>query len=347
MNAVVESIIKEIEIQYNYLEGEPINTIYFGGGTPSMLSKNDLDTIFKQLHCFHKIAADAEITLEANPDDLSEAKLRMLKSTPVNRLSIGVQSFFDEDLKFMNRAHNADEAYNSIQLAQSIGFENITLDLIYGTPTMSNNRWQANLEKAFSLNVPHISCYCLTVEPKTALANMIEKGRVADVDENMAITQFEELLNSMKRHGYTQYEISNFCRDNNYSKHNSNYWLKQKYLGIGPSAHSFNGISRQWNVSNNAKYIKAISDGNLDFEKEKLTVNQQFNEYVLTSLRTIWGCDLKKIQNDFGSEILNNFVKQSAKYFAKELMKKINNCYILTDKGKLMADAISADLFIN
>jgi len=247
----LKALLKESELRRNYLGNEKIQTIYFGGGTPSLLTKDEILFIIDELHKYHEIEPAAEITLEANPDDLSIEKIKELKQTPVNRLSIGIQSFFDEDLKFMNRTHNAEEAVSSVKASQDEGFENITIDLIYGTPTLTNENWEQNLSRALSLNVPHVSCYELTVEPNTALHSFIKKGKIGPLDEQKTAMQFEMVMNRMKAENFIHYEISNFCKEGFYSRHNSNYWSRKKYLGLGPSAHSYNGTSRQWNIANN------------------------------------------------------------------------------------------------
>lgn len=336
-------------MQKDYLGNEPIKTIYFGGGTPSLLTYDNLMEILDTIFAAYIIGVNPEITLEANPDDLSLMKLKELSKTPINRLSIGVQSFFDEDLRFMNRVHNANEAIKSIKYAQDVGLDNLTIDLIYGTPTLSYDNWKKNLETAFSLDIPHLSCYCLTIEPKTVLADFIKKGKAPNVDEQKSASQFEIMLDMMEKNGYEQYEISNFCKDERYSKHNSAYWLKENYLGLGPSAHSFNGNSRQWNIANNSIYIESISKGIIPHEKEILTKVQQFNEYILTSLRTKWGVNIYGVEKDFGGEIKTTFMKQVNEYINKGLLilddKK--ELVLLTKEGKLLADNITADLFLN
>lgn len=331
---------------------DPINTIYFGGGTPSILSVSELMDIFELLYETFEIDKDVEITLEANPDDLTKEKTKALKGTPVNRLSIGIQSFYDEDLQLMNRAHNAQEALRIIGLAQDNDFHNISIDLIYGIPTLTHQRWEKNLSTAFDMDVKHISAYCLTVEPKTALAKFVAAGKIKNVDEQHSSEQFEILLQKMKANNFQQYEISNFCKDEFYSRHNSNYWLKEKYLGLGPSAHSYNGIARQWNVSNNATYIRSVEkmetinqEGSLLFEQEILTIQQRYNEYILTSLRTIWGSDLLHVQKQFGNEFLEYCLKEAAPYFRSKQLIQEGNKLFLTDAGKLFADKIASDLF--
>lgn len=343
---MVEAIIEEIGWQKDYLEGAQLETIYFGGGTPSLLSPTDLAAIFEKIYQTYSVANNAEITLEANPDDLTQEKLMALTHTPINRLSIGIQSFFEHDLKFMNRAHNAREAKDCIQNAKDAGFQNLTIDLIYGSPTTTNEQWEENIRMVLSYDIPHISCYCLTVEPNTALDHFVKKGKADPVDEEKAAYQFEILMTTLKAAGYEHYEISNFAKPDWHAKHNSNYWLGAKYLGIGPSAHSFNGASRQWNIANNTKYIQAIQKENPIYEKEILTKQQQYNEYILTALRTKWGCDLSKIKN-WGTAFDKHFQKESKSYIQKQLIQQKNNIFTLTDKGKLIADRIAMDLFID
>jgi oxygen-independent coproporphyrinogen III oxidase len=345
-DSFLKALQKEIEIQKDYLGTKKIATIYFGGGTPSLLSQIEILSIFETLHKYFDIDADAEITLEANPDDLTNEKIKELRATPINRFSIGIQSFYDEDLQLMNRAHNSTEALNAIRYAQDNGFENISIDLIYGIPTLTEHKWRNNLQMAFASNVKHISAYCLTVEPKTALAHAVKMGKIKNVDEDQSAEHFEIMLEGMKENNFIQYEISNFCKNKYFSKHNSNYWLKEKYLGLGPSAHSYNGLNRQWNISNNAIYIRELENGILKFEKEELTIGQRYNEYVLTSLRTMWGTDLAYIDNHFGKEFSTYCIKEAEKYIAtKDLLNEKNKLF-LTDKGKLIADRIAGDLFL-
>ncbi len=341
----LKSLNKEIYLQKKYLENEVIKTIYLGGGTPSMLSQSELGFIFDTLYKTFEIANDAEITLEANPDDLTKNKINELNALPINRLSIGIQSFDDQDLKLMNRAHTSSEALRSVLLAQDKGLDNITIDLMYGLPTLSNQNWKNNLRKAFELNVNHISAYCLTIEPKTALADFIKKGKINNVDEQQSSEQFEIMLDEMNTAGFIQYEISNFCKNNFYSKHNSNYWLKENYLGLGPSAHSFNGTSRQWNVSNNHLYIQSLEKNQLNFEMENLTTAQQYNEYVLTSLRTMWGTDLNYIKQNLGEDFFDYCLNEVEKYIKTNKISRKENKLFLTNQGKLIADKIASDLF--
>lgn len=341
----LEAIRKEIVLRKTYLEGETIKTIYLGGGTPSLLNENEIKSLFEKLHDSFRIEADAEVTLEANPDDLTKAKLKGFINAGINRLSIGVQSFFDEDLAFMNRAHTAQQAVSGIKQSQDTGIENISIDLIYGTPTLSNERWLQNIQNTVDLSVPHVSAYNLTVEPKTALAKFIRSGKLKELSEEKGAEQFEMLIKEMKECGFLHYEISNFCKEGYHSRHNSSYWKKDKYIGLGPSAHSFDGNSRQWNVANNALYNRSLLSNSLDFEKEILTEDQKYNEYILTTLRTIWGTDVKVIESEFGEEKKSYCLDEAQIHLkAKNLILEGNKLF-LTDKGKLISDRIAADLF--
>lgn len=360
-DAFLKALKKEIVLQKEYLvvspfptlylpyarkeEGVEVMSVYFGGGTPSLLSQTELMAIFETLNKYFKISKDAEITLEANPDDLTSKKIKELKDTPINRLSIGIQSFFDEDLKLMNRAHSSQEALSAVKASQDKGFENITIDLIYGIPTLTNEKWKHNLSTAFDLEVKHISSYCLTVEPKTALAHLVKEGKIKNVDEQQSVDQYEIMLDEMRKNDFVQYEISNFCKNNFFSLHNSNYWLKENYLGLGPSAHSYNGYSRQWNISNNALYIQSLEKNKLPFEEEILTMAQHYNEYILTTLRTLWGTDLKYIEDRFGKDYVLYCAAEAEKHIRAEEIKKEENKLFLTDKGKLFADKIAGNLF--
>ena len=341
---MIVAILQELALRKDYINRETLDTIYFGGGTPSLLSQKDLALIFEKINQLYSIHEKAEITLEANPDDLSKEKLAALKNTPINRLSIGVQSFFEADLQFMNRAHNATEAKTCIQNAQAIGFNNLTIDLIYGSPTTTNSHWEQNIQTVLDFEIPHISCYCLTVEPNTALEHFVKKGKAEAVDEEKAAQQFEILMKRLKTAGYEHYEISNFAKPDWHARHNSNYWLGATYLGIGPAAHSFNGTSRQWNVAHNAKYLQTIQANEPAFEKEILSKEQQYNEYILTALRTKWGCDINRIAK-WGIDFKTHFKKISDNYIIGGLIQQKNNIFTLTDKGKLLADKIAMELF--
>ena len=342
---MLQAILIELQLRKNELDDELIETIYFGGGTPSLLTSNEILTIFNVIYSNYKVIESPEITLEANPDDLSESKIIELANTPINRLSIGIQSFFEDDLKFMNRAHTAEESKKCLSAA--IGsFENITIDLIYGVPNMSNKKWKENLKIAFDFGVPHISSYALTVEEKTALQNFIKKGKVPPINEQQALEQFNILVYETEKQGFVHYEISNFGKPQYFSKHNTSYWLGKKYVGIGPSAHSFNGKQRAWNIANNAKYIKSIQNNMLPLEFEELSINNRFNEYIMTGLRTIWGVDLDKIEEDFGKNYLNELIKNSQQFINKGLLKITSeNRLVTTNKGKFLADGIASDLF--
>ncbi|WP_111594620.1 radical SAM family heme chaperone HemW [Chitinophaga dinghuensis] len=344
--AMVKSILQEIELQQHYLGNDTIHTVYFGGGTPSLLSREELQSILDKLRQYFSIAPDAEITLEANPDDLDAAKLQELKSLGINRLSIGVQSFHEADLQWMNRAHNSTQAKECIIQAKAAGFNNITIDLIYGGPGLSDEGWKQNVQEAISLGIPHLSCYALTVEPGTALDSFIRKKKMEAVDPERAARHFEMLMTWMEEAGYEHYEISNFALPGWHSQHNSSYWKGLSYLGLGPSAHSFNGHSRQWNVANNALYIKSIGAGKIPFELETLSVEMQFNEYIMTSLRTKAGCDLGWVEERFGVDLAKQLTMQSQRYLAKGWMVQQGTHIRLTQAGRLFADGIAADLFL-
>lgn len=344
-DTLLDALIEELHLQRDYLSGEQLSSIYLGGGTPSLLTTDELMRLFEVIYQLHAVSDQAEITLEANPDDLNKEALKALRRTPINRLSIGIQSFSGEDLQFMNRAHNAQEAEVCIDLALEQGFSALSVDLIYGTPTMSDSQWEANMQKVFAKAVPHLSCYCLTVEPKTALDHFVKQGKAQPVDDEQAARQFEMLIQGAKGAGYDHYEISNFAKPGHYAQHNSNYWLGQSYLGIGPSAHSFNGQSRQWNIANNAKYIKTLHQGQLAFEKEELTPDQRYNEYVMTGLRTIWGCDLEKI-SQFAPTYRAHFLTQAQVFLNDGSLIRQNEAFTLSEAGRLLADRIAMELFV-
>ena len=342
---MISSLIKEIEIRKVELKGAIIETIYFGGGTPSVLSTEEIQDLINAVYNNFKVAENPEITLEANPDDLSEEKIIAFSKSPINRLSIGIQSFFEKDLKLMNRAHNSKEAKESLSLATKY-FENISVDLIYGVPDCTNKEWRENIQTALSFGIPHISSYALTVEPKTALETLIAKGKIKNVDDQKAQEQFYILIEELNKAGFIHYELSNFGKENFFSKNNSSYWLGKSYLGIGPSAHSFDGIQRSWNVRNNAKYIKSIQENKLPIEREILSKTDRYNEYIMTGLRTIWGVSISKIEKDFGSSYLNYLENQSKKYIKEELLQLENKILKTTNKGKFLADGIASDLFM-
>ena len=341
---LVSALQNELVLRKNELPNEPIKTIYFGGGTPSLLNLEELTAIFKTIYTEFTIAENPEITLEANPDDLSEEKINELANSKINRLSIGVQSFFEEDLKLMNRAHNAEEALNSIKLARS-KFDNISVDLIYGIPGMSNERWQKNIQILLDLDIPHISSYSLTVEPNTALQKFIEKGKIKPVDDAAAAQHFETLRTVLKNAGFEHYEFSNYGKPGYFSQNNTAYWLGKPYLGIGPSAHSYDGNSRKWNIANNTLYIKAIERSELPLEVEELSITDRYNEYIMTRLRTYFGVDLVEVESKFGKEYLEYLKEQSVVLFEKEFLRIENDVMHITEKGTFLSDGIAADLF--
>ncbi len=341
----VTALLQEIGLRKPYIS-EPVSTIYFGGGTPSILPSADIERILSLLSKTYSIEANAEITLEANPDDITSEKLLEWKQMGINRLSIGVQSFFEEDLQWMNRAHTAQHAFDCIALAQQAGFHNLTIDLIYGTPTLTDKNWKKNVDTAIALQIPHLSCYALTVEPKTALDNLIKQKVYADVDTDKQARHFELLMQWMQDAGYEHYEISNFAKPGFRSRHNSSYWQGKPYIGLGPSAHSFNGHSRQWNISNNALYIQSLLQGNIPFEVEELTKDQQLNEYIMTSLRTMEGLSLQKVLENFGGEKQESLLKTARPHLANHHLALENEYLKTTQQGKLLADGIAADLFV-
>ena len=346
--ALLAMLEREITLQANYLRGAPITTIYFGGGTPSLLSASELNAIFAQLQRHFSWAATAEITLEANPDDLTDAYLADLRHTPINRLSIGIQSFSDTDLRAFNRAHTAAEATRAIDHALHFGFDNLSIDLIYGAPTTDAAQWQKNLAILAPLPIAHLSCYALTVEPKTALAAMIRAGKTPAVMDSTAVLHWQILQDWLPKAGFEQYEISNFARQAQYAQHNTAYWQGVPYLGIGPSAHSFDTASRQWNVANNALYISSLQNNTLPFEKEILTERDRINEYIMTTLRTKWGCRLAHIDSlQAGRTTARTAVIAEAEaYITKNWLSYQNDTLHLTPQGKLHADSIAAQLFV-
>lgn len=328
------------DVETGTVLSEEIETIYFGGGTPSLCSIGDLEDLMNKIYSCYKVSKNAEITLEANPDDINAESLRNWRKAGINRLSIGIQSFFDEDLRWMNRAHDASQSIGSLQLGVQY-FNNITIDLIYGAPFLSNERWKSNVEMAIARGIPHLSCYALTVESKTPLYKMIHEHKSEDINPDKQAEQFLLLMEWLDNAAYEHYEISNFAKQGYRSRHNSSYWSGKKYLGIGPSAHSYNGVRRQWNISNNNIYIESIRKGKIPFEKEELTAVKKLNEYIMTSLRTIEGLNLDNMD-----DISGNQIKETAKkYITSGKIIEENNCFKLTKTGKLFADGIAADLF--
>ncbi len=347
---MIEALIQEIEMRKGELSTEQIGTIYFGGGTPSVLSVNELQELIDVVYQNYTVSKNPEITLEANPDDLSKAKIIELAESPVNRLSIGIQSFFDEDLVLMNRAHNSIEAKESLLIASDY-FDNITIDLIYGIPNMTDDQWRKNLQMAFDFGVNHISSYALTVEPKTALDAFIRQGKYPNVSEETALAHFNILVSETERQGFIQYEISNFGKPNFFSKHNTSYWQGKSYLGIGPSAHSFHKNIRSWNISNNSTYLKNVHLGELPKEREILSVEDRFNESIMTGLRTIWGVSLVEVEQNYGVKYRDFLMTNAQSFIKKELLvvsQEDEKYQILkaTDKGKFLIDGIASDLFM-
>ena len=344
---LVNSIITEIDLRNQYLSDKKIQTIYFGGGTPSLLSDKELFLILEKIYKTYDVSNDVEITLECNPDDLSEQKLKELKRAEVNRLSIGLQSFYEEELIWMNRAHTAKESEASVKRAQDKGFENITIDLIYGSKFSNLSNWKNTLNKAIALDVKHISSYNLTIEEKTKLGSDFKTKKEQGIDDEKSSELFLEMVDLLAKNDFVHYEISNFGKENFFSKHNSNYWKGEHYIGLGPSAHSFDGTSRQWNIANNNLYIKQVADKtNAYFEKEILSEANQFNEYILTSLRTIWGINFKYLKQHFNADYLSTFVNQIKVYVNDGSVILKDDAYVLTNKGKLLADRIASELFV-
>jgi len=341
---MIEAICHEAELRIGYIT-EDISTIYLGGGTPSLLQIADCRLQIEKIRSLFKVDKDTEITLEANPDDINEEKLSAWKDIGINRLSIGVQSFFDIDLHWMNRAHNAAQAYKGIGLAQQFGFDNVSIDLIYGTPNLTDEEWLQNLETADKLNIPHLSCYALTIEPNTALQKMIVQHKKENIDAEKQSRQFELLMQWAQQNNYEHYEISNFAKPGSRSRHNSSYWQGKPYLGLGPSAHSYDGSSRQWNIANNSLYIESIAKDILPFEKEELTLTQKINEYIMTALRTIEGIELAQLEKLSGKKTFVNIINDAQRFIGQNLMERKNGSLLLTNKGKLFADGIASDLF--
>jgi len=355
--AMVLALQKELELRKDEFKDEVVETIYFGGGTPSVLTPHELNTILDCVRSNYKVSANPEITLEANPDDLvSDGTLSAVEGYGnklfedyvkfgINRLSIGIQSFYEEDLKLMNRAHSAKVAKACIIAAKKY-FENISIDLIYGIPGMSNDRWKRNIEAALSFEIPHISSYALTVEPNTALASFIKKGIVKNVDDEVAQDHFYILSETLEAAGFESYEISNFGKPGFFSRNNTAYWQQKKYIGIGPSAHSYDGERRGWNINNNPKYIRALEHGELPLETEILSTKDKYNEYVMTGLRTIWGVSLSKIESEYGKKYRDYVLLQAEKYLEKHLLYIDGDTMLTTKKGRFLADGIAADLFM-
>ena len=345
--AFLQALHKELEEQKSYLNNKSIQSIYFGGGTPSVLSQEELATIMEIVHKTYPVDADAEITLEANPDDINTTYLQELKSIGVNRMSVGIQSFYERDLLWMNRSHTAEQAEKCLQLIAEAGFEKITADLIYGIPMLSHSEWIANINKVIQFGVNHISCYALTVEPKTALQHFIASGKTAGISDQHSAEQFAILTEQLNANGFEHYEISNFAKNGAYALHNSSYWLGNHYLGVGPSAHSYNGTERKWNIANNALYIQAVENKLPYSETEILTVIQQMNELIMTSLRTMWGLDLNRFKQQFGEQHTSTLLHNIQSAENNKLLITNENILTISPEGKFLADGIISDLFFD
>ncbi|MDA3879499.1 MAG: radical SAM family heme chaperone HemW [Prolixibacteraceae bacterium] len=346
IQALVDAFKKELKLRNNYLNERTIRTIYFGGGTPSLLSAEQLSELLHECRKLYRVSDSAEITLEANPDDLDIKYLEQIKNAGINRLSIGIQTFSASGLKLMNRRHDKQQAEDAVKIAQNTGYNNISVDLIYGFPQMTNEQWQINLDKVFDLNVQHLSAYHLTYHPGTSLWNRLKKGTIREIDEQQSVEQFEILINKAEKNGFVQYEVSNFALPGFYSNHNSSYWKQTEYLGLGPSAHSFNIQNRQWNISNLDVYLASITGRKVSCETEILSVNDKFNDYIITSLRTIWGISLSYVETEFGLNYLEKMLKNAESYVNSGQVNIENDSLALTKKGIFISDKIMSDLVV-
>jgi oxygen-independent coproporphyrinogen III oxidase len=346
-SAFIDALLKETTLRKEYLGEETVSTIYIGGGTPSVFSIKDLVTILNHVNKLFRVAADCEITIELNPDDVQSAYLKGLKYNNINRISLGVQSWRDSDLKMLNRRHDSAQAVFALGETLDAGFENVTIDLIYGIPGMGIKEWESNLDFSFSFGIKHLSAYHLTFEPGTVFGKMVEKGTLSEIDENDSAAQFNILIEKTQTAGFIQYEISNFGKQGYFSIHNSNYWKQVNYLGLGPSAHSFNGYSRQWNFRDLKGYIKNVSNGKSFFEREELNTKTRFNEYVMTSLRTMWGIDLEYVEEMFEKEGYDYVINMAGKFKNYGLMKQEKKSLVLTNQGKLISDNIISEFMMS
>jgi len=345
-SAFIDALLKEASLRKDYLESETVSTIYFGGGTPSVFSVKDLGTILNHINKLFRVEQDCEISIELNPDDVLPAYLDGLKDLNINRISMGIQSWRDSDLKMLNRRHDSAQAIKALKDTLDAGFENVTIDLIYGIPGMSLQEWESNLDFSLSFDIKHLSAYHLTFEPGTVFGKMLEKGAISEIDENESVAQFNILIEKTESAGFIQYEISNFGKPGYFSLHNSNYWKQVSYLGLGPSAHSFNGYSRQWNIRDLKGYIKLISAGKSFYESEELNSKTRFNEYIMTSLRTMWGIDLEYVEEMFEKEGYDYIINLAGKFKNYGLMKQEKKSLILTNQGKLISDNIISEFMI-
>ena len=343
-NDYVKAVVYELKLRQHYLEGEPIKTIYFGGGTPSLLQANDFEQIFNAINSLYDLSSCEEITLEANPDDISSSYLNELRQFQFNRISLGVQSFDDRELQFLNRRHSRKQAIDAVNLCRKAGFTNLSIDLMYGLPQQTNEVWKTNLSEALNLDIPHISAYHLSYEKGTSLYRLAESGNINPVDEEASLQFFHTLINTLIGAGYLHYEISNFCKPGLFAQHNTSYWTGRKYLGIGPAAHSYSHDSRQWNIDSLSGYIEKMMNEQLFFEKEILDLKTQYNDYVLTHLRTMWGIQLNELAGKFGQAFFDYFNKQAKPYLLKGLLEKNQETVKLTTQGIFISDHIFRDL---
>ncbi len=345
-SAFIDALLKEASLRRDYLENETVSTIYIGGGTPSVFSVKDLEKILNHINNIFRLSEDCEITFEMNPDDVQPVYLEGLRNCKVNRISLGIQSWRDSDLKMLNRRHDSEGAVKALRNTLDAGFDNVTIDLIYGIPGMTLKDWESNLDFSFSFDIKHLSAYHLTIEPGTVFGKMLEKGLISEIDENDSAAQFNTLIEKSENAGFIQYEISNFGKPGYFSLHNSNYWKQVSYLGLGPSAHSFNGYSRQWNIHDLKGYIKSVNTGKPFFESEELDIKKRFNEYIMTSLRTMWGIDLEYVEESFEKEGYDYVINLSGKYRDYGLMKLEKNSLVLTNQGKLISDNIISEFMM-
>jgi oxygen-independent coproporphyrinogen-3 oxidase len=345
-SAFIDALLKEASLRKDYLENEIVSTIYLGGGTPSVFSTKELGTILNYIYKLFKVAGDCEITIELNPDDVQPAYLQGLKNHNINRVSLGIQSWRDSDLQMLNRRHNSATAVKALKETLNAGFENVTIDLIYGIPGMSLQEWTSNLDFSFSFNIQHLSAYHLTFEPDTVFGKMLKKGLISEIDDDESAAQFNILIEKAESAGFIQYEISNFGKPDYFSVHNSNYWKQINYIGLGPSAHSFNGYSRQWNVRDLKNYIKSLDTGKSFFEREELDIKTRFNEYIMTSLRTMWGIDLDYIEKMFEKEGYDYVINLAGKFKEYGLMRLDKKTLVLTTQGKMISDNIISEFMM-
>jgi oxygen-independent coproporphyrinogen-3 oxidase len=344
--AFIDALLMEAAIRKDYIGNEIVSTIYIGGGTPSVFSVKDIRSILGELGKLYSVGENCEITIEANPDDISSDYLRELKETTVNRISLGIQSWRDSDLKLLNRRHNAAQAAFALEETLKTGFQNVTIDMIYGIPGLTLKDWSSNLDISFSYGIQHLSAYHLTIEPGTVFGKMKERGVFSEIEEEDSTSQFNLLIEKATEAGFIHYEISNFGKPGYFSIHNSNYWKQVKYIGLGPSAHSFNGYSRQWNIRDLRKYIKLVSSGALFFEREELDKKTRFNEYIMTSLRTMWGIDLDFVERTFDKEGYDYLVNLAGKYINYGLMKQDKKTLVLTNQGMMISDNVISELML-